>query len=284
MKSIYFISFSLILEKVNGLNNRQENRRKVPGITHLIAVASNKGGVGKSTISTNLAVALHLLDNKVGILDADITGPNIPRMLGISSGSLAGEGEGMRPVEAHGIKAVSLGLVLPPDTPVVWRGPMIASSLKQMIFDVSWQELDYMIIDLPPGTSDVSMTLAQDVLLSGVVIATTPQEVSLEDARKAVAMFDKLGVSIFGVIENMTSDIFGKGGGKDAADELGLDFLGSIPLSKELRISSDEGTPLVLSEPEHQASKEILEIARAIDERCSTMQTEISSIIKRELT
>ena len=206
------------------MNNRQDNQRSVPGITNLVAVASNKGGVGKSTISTNLSIALHKIENKVGILDADITGPNIPRMMGISPGSLASEGEGLRPVEAHGIQAVSLGLVLPPDTPVVWRGPMIASGLKQMLFDVKWSELDYLVIDLPPGTSDVSMTLAQDVMLSGVVIATTPQEVSLEDARKAVAMFDKLGVPILGLIENMSSEIFGIGGGKNAAEELGLDL------------------------------------------------------------
>tara|TARA_Y100001970_G_scaffold291483_1_gene428791 strand:- start:11957 stop:12757 length:801 start_codon:yes stop_codon:yes gene_type:complete len=266
------------------LNNRQDNQRSVPGITHLIAIASNKGGVGKSTISTNLSVALHKIENKVGVLDADITGPNIPRMMGISPGSLASEGEGLRPVEAHGIQAVSLGLVLPPDTPVVWRGPMIASGLKQMLFDVQWSELDYLVIDLPPGTSDVSMTLAQDVMLSGVVIATTPQEVSLEDARKAVAMFDKLGVPILGLIENMSSEIFGIGGGKNAADDLGLDYLGSIPLDKDIRVGSDTGVPLVAQNPKHPASITYIEIAQAIHEKCLMIKNETSSFLKRELT
>lgn len=266
------------------LDSRQQNIKKIPGIKNVVAVASNKGGVGKSTIATNLAISLKRLDNKVGILDADITGPNIPRMLGIPSGSLAGEGQGLRTVEAHGVKAVSLGLVLPPDTPVVWRGPMIASGLKQMVFDVDWGDLDYLIIDLPPGTSDVSMTLAQDVMLSGIVIATTPQEVSLEDARKAVAMFDKLGVSIFGIIENMSSEIFGEGGGENAADDLGLDFLGSIPLEKELRIGSDKGVPLTAINIEHPVSIKFLEIAKKIDQRCVIVNEQSSSLQTRDLT
>ena len=257
------------------MDSRQQNIKKIPGIKNVVAVASNKGGVGKSTIATNLAISLKRLDNKVGILDADITGPNIPRMLGIPSGSLAGEGQGLRTVEAHGVKAVSLGLVLPPDTPVVWRGPMIASGLKQMVFDVDWGDLDYLIIDLPPGTGDAQLTLAQSSKLSGAIIVSTPQDVALIDARKGINMFKRVEVPVLGIVENMSyficsncnerHEIFSHGGAKKEAEKFQTNFLGELPISVNLRINSDEGRPVCISEPESEIAKIYIKIAEKMN-------------------
>jgi ATP-binding protein involved in chromosome partitioning len=251
---------------------REGGPKPIAGVRNVIAVASNKGGVGKSTVSVNLAVALAKLGARVGLLDADITGPNIPTMLGIEGGlQSSGEG-GLRPVEAHGIKAVSLGFVLPKGTPVVWRGPMIGSGVRQLMHDVDWGDLDYLIIDLPPGTSDASMSMAQDALIAGAVVVSTPSKVSVEDAQKAVGMFDRLGVPIFGVVENMSSDIFGRGGAREAAENLGVEFLGEIPLAAEVRVGGDTGVPVVIGHPESEQTAAFIELAEQVAARCSVLQ------------
>jgi len=258
--------------EVRGGAAREGGPQPVKGVKNVIGVASNKGGVGKSTISTNLAVALARLGAKVGLLDADITGPNIPTMLGIEQGALS-EGEGgLRTIEAHGVRAISLGFVLPKGTPVVWRGPMIGSGVRQLLHDVEWGELDYLIVDLPPGTSDASMSFAQDAEVAGVVIVSTPQLVAVEDAMKAVGMFDRMGVPIFGVVENMASDIFGRGGAKAAAEELGVEFLGEIPLSAPIRQGADSGQPVVVADPESAEAQAFLRLAEQVAARCSVLR------------
>jgi len=251
---------------------REGGPKPIPGVRNVIAVASNKGGVGKSTVSVNLAVTLAKLGASVGLLDADITGPNIPTMLGIEGGILSSGEQGLRAIEAHGIKAVSLGFVLPPGTPVVWRGPMIGSGVRQLMHDVDWGELDYLIVDLPPGTSDASMSMAQEALIAGAVVVSTPSKVSVEDASKAVGMFDRLGVPIFGVIENMSSDIFGRGGAREAAEALGVEFLGEIPLSAAVRIGGDTGRPVVIAEPESEQTQAFVHLAEQVAARCSVLQ------------
>jgi ATP-binding protein involved in chromosome partitioning len=251
---------------------REGGPKPITGVRNVIAVASNKGGVGKSTVSVNLAVALSRLGARVGLLDADITGPNIPTMLGIEGGVLASGEQGLKAIEAHGIKAVSLGFVLPPGTPVVWRGPMIGSGVRQLMHDVDWGDLDYLIVDLPPGTSDASMSMAQDALIAGAVIVSTPSKVSVEDASKAVAMFDRLGVPVFGVIENMSGDIFGRGGAREAAEELGIEFLGEIPLAAEVREGGDTGVPVVIGHPESEQTRAFIHLAEQVAARCSVLQ------------
>ena len=258
--------------EVRGQASREGGPEPVTGVKNLIAVASNKGGVGKSTVATNLAVALAQLGAAVGIVDADITGPNIPTMLGIEQGSMAEGQQGMHTIEAHGVRAVSIGFVLPKGTPVVWRGPMIGSGVRQLIHDVDWGELDYLIVDLPPGTSDASMSLAQQAPVAGVVIVSTPQQVAIEDATKAIGMFDRLGVPIFGIVENMTSEIFGRGGARAAADELGVEFLGELPLAAAVRKSGDEGVPLVVAAPESVEARAFVELAEQVAARCSVLQ------------
>ncbi len=258
--------------EVRGQASREGGPEPVTGVKNLIAVASNKGGVGKSTVATNLAVALAQLGAAVGIVDADITGPNIPTMLGIEQGSMAEGQQGMHTIEAHGVRAVSIGFVLPKGTPVVWRGPMIGSGVRQLIHDIDWGELDYLIVDLPPGTSDASMSLAQQAPVAGVVIVSTPQRVAIEDATKAIGMFDRLGVPIFGIVENMTSDIFGRGGARAAADELGVEFLGELPLAASVREAGDSGVPLVVAAPQSEEAKAFVELAEQVAARCSVLQ------------
>jgi len=251
---------------------REGGPKPIAGVRNVIAIASNKGGVGKSTVAVNLAVTLSKLGASVGLLDADITGPNIPTMLGIEGGLLASGEQGLKAIEAHGIKAVSLGFVLPPGTPVVWRGPMIGSGVRQLMHDVDWGDLDYLIIDLPPGTSDASMTMAQEALIAGAVVVSTPSKVSVEDASKAVSMFDRLGIPIFGVIENMSSDIFGRGGAREAAEALGVEFLGEVPLSAAVRLGGDEGRPVVIAEPESEQTQAFIHLAEQVAARCSVLQ------------
>lgn len=258
--------------EVRGQARREGGPEPVPGVRNIIAVASNKGGVGKSTVSVNLAVALAGLGARVGLVDADITGPNIPTMLGIEEGGLA-EGEGgMHTIEAFGVRAVSIGFVLPKGTPVVWRGPMIGSGVRQLISDVEWGELDYLIVDLPPGTSDASMSLAQQTPVAGAVIVATPQRVAVEDATKAIGMFDRLGVPIFGIVENMASEVFGRGGAREAADELGVEFLGELPLAASIRESSDVGRPLVDADPGSGEAAAFVALAEQVAARCSVLQ------------
>src|SRR4029079_5320615 len=238
--------------------------------------------VGKSTVASNLAVALATLGARVGLMDADITGPNVPTMMGIAQGAQAEGGGGLRVEERHGVKVCSIGFVLPRGTPVVWRGPMIGTAVRQLLHDVSWGELDYLLIDLPPGTSDASMSMSMEAPISGVVIVSTPQDVALEDAAKAVGMFDKLNVPIFGVIENMSyfvcphcheqTEIFGHGGARAAADDLGLEFLGELPLDPETRIAADKGTPIVVAAPESPQAKAFLDVAKNVAARCSVLE------------
>lgn len=263
-------------------SNPREGQKPVPGVRNIIAVASNKGGVGKSTIATNVAVALAKSGASVGLIDADITGPNLPTMFGLTAGLQAGQSDGLRAVEKFGVHVVSIGFLLPKGTPVVWRGPMIGSAVRQMLHDVPWGELDYLVIDLPPGTSDASMSMAQDAPIAGVIIVSSPQDVSVEDAMKAVAMFEKLDVPVFGMVENFSYfvapdtgtryDIFGHGGAERAADELGIDFLGAIPIEPAVREGADRGVPVVHGAPESESAKAIDRIARNVAARISVLQ------------
>jgi len=231
----------------------------IPGIGAVLAVASGKGGVGKSTTSANIALALASLGLRVGLLDADIYGPSMPRLMGASEGQLDIVGEKIMPKIAHGIKVMSMGFMMEEDNPVIWRGPMIVSALMQMVNEVNWGTLDVLVLDMPPGTGDAQLTMAQQVPLAGAVIVSTPQDLALIDARKGLKMFQNVDVPILGIIENMsnficphcgeTSDIFGHGGAKDEAIKLGVPFLGAIPLHMDIRKHSDEGNPTVVADP-----------------------------------
>jgi ATP-binding protein involved in chromosome partitioning len=260
----------------------KEGQKPIEGVRNIIAVASNKGGVGKSTVAANLAVALAKAGASVGLVDADITGPNLPTMFGLAQGLQRESTDGLRPIERFGVRLVSIGFLLPKGTPVVWRGPMIGSAVRQLLHDVPWGELDYLIIDLPPGTSDASMSMAQEAPVAGVVIVSTPQDVSLEDAMKAVAMFEKLDVPVFGMVENMSYfiapdtgaryDIFGHGGARKAAEDLGIDFLGEIPIEPAVREGSDRGEPIVYGHPESASARAIEQIAGNVAARLSVLQ------------
>jgi ATP-binding protein involved in chromosome partitioning len=260
----------------------REGQKPIDGVRNIIAVASNKGGVGKSTVASNLAVALAKTGATVGLMDADITGPNLPTMFGLPQGLQAGSSDGLRPVDRYGVRVVSIGFLLPKGTPVVWRGPMIGSAVRQLLHDVPWGELDYLIIDLPPGTSDASMSMAQEAPIAGVVIVSTPQDVSIEDAMKAVAMFEKLDIPVFGMIENMSYfiapdtgkqyDIFGHGGAERAAEQLGIDFLGEIPIEPAVREGADRGVPIVYGAPDTKSAIAIEKIAGNVAARLSVLQ------------
>ncbi len=230
----------------------------IPGVARILAIGSGKGGVGKSTLSSNLAVALARQGRKVGLLDADIFGPSQPRMMGTSRKPMTGDGTNMHPVEAHGVKLMSIGLLTNPDEAIVWRGPMLASALKQLLFQVNWGDLDVLILDLPPGTGDVQLSLSQSVDVTGALIVSTPQDVALLDAVKAIDMFNKVNVPIKGLVENMSTyvctncgheeHIFGTGGVRAEAEKRGLPFLGEIPLSVDVRLAGDAGTPIAAGE------------------------------------
>ena len=255
------------------------DRKPVEGVKNIIAVASNKGGVGKSTVASNLAVALAHRGAKVGLLDADITGPNLPTMMGFEPGYQAAAGGGLHPEDHYGVRVCSIGFALPRGTPVVWRGPMIGTAVRDFLHNIDWGELDYLIVDLPPGTSDASMSMVQEAPIAGAVVVSTPQTIALEDATKAVAMFDRLQVPVFGIVENMSYfiapdtghryEIFGHGGAKMAAEELGLEFLGEIPLDQATREASDAGMPVTEKTPEAAASRAFMAIAEKIAARCS---------------
>ena len=258
------------------------SQQPVEGVRNIIAIASNKGGVGKTTVAVNLAVALAKRGASVGLLDADVTGPNVPIMMGFEAGFMAEGEHGLTTAEKYGVRMVSLGFVLPKLSPVVWRGPMVGTAVRQLLHDIRWGELDYLLIDLPPGTSDASLSMAQEAPISGVVIVSTPSDVAWEDANKAVAMFDKLNVPVFGVVENMSyficphcgerTDIFGHGGGRRAAEELGLEFLGEVPLDVKTREGADQGVPIVESDPESPQAQAFMKVAEQVAARCSTLQ------------
>ncbi len=251
-----------------------------PGVRAIVAVASGKGGVGKSTVAANLALALKANGRSVGVLDADIYGPSMPRMLGISGRpSASPDGKILRPMENYGIKCMSIGFLVPEDTPMIWRGPMVMSALQQMLRDVAWGELDIMIVDMPPGTGDAQLTMAQQVALAGAVIVSTPQDIALIDARKGLAMFQKVDVPVLGIIENMSyflcphcgerSDIFSHGGARREAERLGTEFLGEVPLDMAIRETSDDGRPITASEPNSPYSQTFRDIAARIWDKVS---------------
>lgn len=264
-----------------GAGESPRQKIAVTGVKSIVAVASGKGGVGKSTTSVNLALGLQKLGKKVGILDADIYGPSMPRLLGITDKPTA-DGRILNPMEAFGLKVMSIGFLVEEDTPMIWRGPMVISALTQMLREVAWGELDVLIVDMPPGTGDAQLTMAQQVPLAGAVIVSTPQDIALIDARKGLNMFRKVEVPILGLIENMStficpkcgerSDIFGHGGARDEAGKLGLPFLGEVPLHMEIRTNSDAGTPVVESSPESPNAKAYEEISAAVLEQLEIAQ------------
>jgi len=252
----------------------QQGPLRIPGVTAIIAVASGKGGVGKSTVAINLALALSKLGRRVGLLDADIYGPSIPRMMGIKGKPETRDGKKLLPMENYGIKTMSIGYLVDEDTPMIWRGPMVQSALTQMMMDVEWGELDVLVVDMPPGTGDAQLTMAQRVPLTGAVVVSTPQEIALIDARKGYAMFEKTHVPVFGIVENMAyfispgsgekSYIFGEGGARRMAEKLGCDFLGEVPLHMTIRETSDSGRPVVATAPDSPEAKPFLDIAARV--------------------
>jgi ATP-binding protein involved in chromosome partitioning len=245
----------------------------LPGVRHIIGVGSGMGGVGKSTVTVNLACALAKAGARVGLLDADIYGPSVPTMMGVSRQPYV-INKKMVPLDAHGVKLISMGFLLDERQPVVWRGPMIVSALKQLIGDVSWGELDYLLVDLPPGTGDIQLTLAQTVPLAGAVVVSTPQAVALADVRRSIAMFDKVNVKLFGIVENMSEfvcprcghvePIFGTGGAEREAADLQVPFLGRVPLEPAVRMSGDEGTPVVISHPTSRSAAAFRGVAEQV--------------------
>ena len=250
----------------------QQGVNLLPNVKNVIAVASGKGGVGKSTTSANLALALAAEGATVGLLDADIYGPSQPQMLGLSGRPDSKDGKSIEPMEAHGIQAMSIGFLVDTDTPMVWRGPMVTGALEQLLRDTKWRNLDYLIIDLPPGTGDIQLTLAQKIPVTGAIIVTTPQDIALLDARKGLKMFEKVGIPILGIVENMSTHIcsncgheehiFGAGGGELMCKDYNVDLLGSLPLDIKIREQADGGQPTVAAEPEGDIAKIYKEIAR----------------------
>jgi ATP-binding protein involved in chromosome partitioning len=246
----------------------------VPGVKHIVAVASGKGGVGKSTTAANLAVALSRLGLSVGVLDADIYGPSVPKMFGITGKPRLVSGRTLAPMEAYGLKIMSIGFLIDEETPMIWRGPMVISAITQMLREVAWGELDVLIVDMPPGTGDAQLTMAQQTPLSGAVIVSTPQDMALMDARRGIAMFRKVDVPIFGIVENMSYfiapdtgnryDIFGHGGARKEAERLSVPFLGEIPLAMPIRELSDSGHPIVAAEPDGAHAQAYLAVAQQV--------------------
>ena len=253
------------------------NYNLLPDVKYTIAVASGKGGVGKSTVAVNIAMSLLNEGHKVGLIDADIYGPSIPMMLGINEQpqvTKIGDKTRLLPVVKNGLKLMSIGFLIDANDAVVWRGPMAASALKQFISDVEWGKLDYLIYDMPPGTGDIQLTLTQTIPLTGAVIVTTPQDISLADARKGARMFEKVNVPVLGIIENMSyyvnpdgtkEYIFGQGGGNRLSKEMGINFLGEIAINTKVRVAGDEGNPIVIKEPSLDVSNQFTNIARNID-------------------
>ena len=263
----------------------QTNVKLIPGVRNIIAVASGKGGVGKSTTAVNLALAAE--GARVGMLDADIYGPSQPTMLGLSGKPETLDGKTMEPKINHGIQAMSIGFLIDAETPMVWRGPMVTGALEQLLRDTNWKDLDYLIVDLPPGTGDIQLTLAQRVPVTGAVIVTTPQDIALLDARKGLKMFEKVNVPILGIVENMSTHIcsncgheehiFGAGGGARMASDYGVDVLGSLPLTLQIREQTDSGNPTVVADPNGAVTKIYKQIARRVAVKIGELQKDMSS-------
>jgi ATP-binding protein involved in chromosome partitioning len=245
-------------------------RAALPGVKNIIAVGAGKGGVGKTTVAVNLAIALAKSGGRVGMIDGDIYGPNVPIMLGMRT-QLTTDGQKILPAEKYGLQVISMGFMTGDDAPIIWRGPMLHGALQQFFREVKWVDLDYLIIDMPPGTGDVALSLSQTVPVAGAIVVTTPQQVSLADSRRAVAMYKKLNIPTLGIVENMSyfvcphcsheSDIFGKRGGEKMAQELGVPFLGGIPIYQPIREGGDSGVPLLISEPDAPAARAIVDVA-----------------------
>jgi ATP-binding protein involved in chromosome partitioning len=265
----------------------QRGVKLIPGIKNIIAVASGKGGVGKSTTAVNLALALSAEGASVGMLDADIYGPSQPTMLGIAGRPESKDGKRIEPMEGHGLQASSIGFLIDVDTPMVWRGPMVTQALEQLLKDTNWRELDYLVVDLPPGTGDIQLTLAQKVPVTGAIIVTTPQDIALIDARKGLKMFEKVGIPILGIVENMSfhicpkcgheSHIFGSGGAEKMARDYGTELLGQLPLDESIRSQADSGKPTVVSDPDGELAAIYRNIARRAAVKIAESQRDMTS-------
>ena len=265
-------------------------RQQIEGIRNIVAVGAGKGGVGKSTTSVNLAVALALKGARVGLLDGDVYGPNIPQMLGIDKTPEVDREKRIIPPEAQGIKVISMGMLVPADQPIIWRGPMLHGAVQQFMRDVSWGELDYLVVDLPPGTGDVALSMAQSVPMAGAVVVTTPQGVSVSDVRKAVGMFRQLSIPVLGVIENMSyfvcghcqerTEIFGHGGGRRMAEQMEIPFLGEVPIDTRVRSGGDEGKPIVSESPDAPAAKAFLDLASRVAAQVSIQNARVLRVIQ----
>jgi ATP-binding protein involved in chromosome partitioning len=264
--------------QVRAVPRPEGNKSSVDGVKNIIAVGAGKGGVGKTTVAVNLAVALSKAGSRVGIIDGDLYGPNVPIMLGLST-SLDSDGEKIKPAEKYGLQVVSLGFLTPDDAPVIWRGPMLHGAIQQFFREVRWSNIDYLVIDMPPGTGDVALSLSQSVPVAGAVLVSTPQTVALADTRRAVAMYRKLNIPTLGLIENMShfvcpgcgreSDLFGKGGGEQLATDMKVPFLGRVPLYEPVRRGGDTGTPIVMSEPDSPAALAFVAAAERVAQQVS---------------
>jgi ATP-binding protein involved in chromosome partitioning len=265
----------------------QRGVKLLPNVKNIIAVASGKGGVGKSTTAVNLALALAAEGASVGILDADIYGPSQPQMLGITGRPESKDGKTLEPMEGHGVQASSIGFMIDVETPMVWRGPMVTQALEQLLKETNWRELDYLVVDMPPGTGDIQLTLAQKVPVTGAVIVTTPQDIALLDARKGLKMFEKVGIPILGIVENMSTHIcskcghaepiFGAGGGERMSQDYGVDLLGQLPLDIGIRQQADSGKPTVVSDPDGEVTAIYKTIARKIAVKIAESLKDMSS-------
>jgi len=258
---------------VKSVSAPEHGKPPLPGVKNVIAVGAGKGGVGKTTVAVNLAVALSKNGARVGVLDGDIYGPNVPIMFGLQA-QLASEGGKIRPAEKYGIQIVSMGFLTQEEAPVIWRGPMLHSAIQQFCREVAWKDLDYLVVDMPPGTGDVALSLSQTVPAAGAIVVTTPQQVSLADSRRAVRMYQKLNIPVLGLVENMSfyectnchhqADIFGHGGGEEVAHQIDIPFLGRLPLYQPIRVGSDRGIPIVIAEPESAGTLAFISLAEAV--------------------
>jgi ATP-binding protein involved in chromosome partitioning len=258
---------------VRSVSAPEHGKPPLPGVKNVIAVGAGKGGVGKTTVAVNLAVALSRSGARIGVLDGDIYGPNVPIMFGLQA-QLQSDGKRIRPAEKFGIQVVSMGFLTQDEAPVIWRGPMLHSAIQQFCRDVAWKDLDYLIVDMPPGTGDVALSLSQTVPAAGAIVVTTPQQVSLADSRRAVRMYQKLNIPTLGLVENMSfyecpschhmADIFGHGGGEQIAEQLAVPFLGRLPLYQPIRVGGDRGIPLVIAEPDSAGTRAFMDLAEAV--------------------
>jgi ATP-binding protein involved in chromosome partitioning len=266
------------------------SRQSVPGIRNIVAVGAGKGGVGKSTTAVNLAVSLKLTGARVGLMDTDVYGPNIPQMLGITTQPEVSDDKKMIPPEAHGIKVISMGMLVPPDQPVIWRGPMLHGAVQQFMRDVMWGDLDYLVVDLPPGTGDIALSMAQSVPVAGAVVVTTPQGVSVSDVKKAVGMFRQLNIPVLGVVENMSffvcghcnerTEIFGHGGGQSISDDMKVPFLGQVPIDTLVRAGGDDGQPIVIAAPDAPAAVAFRAVAGKVAAQISMQAMRVLRVIQ----